>query len=1049
MIVSYGPFQPSLEDAFVNRVRELMRSPTRPICVVAPSRRIADRLERLLSVENGQPLFNVHFHTFYSLAWAIVEESGLPKGEFISDSSFYHRIVDLLVDEIPEFAALFEKSMRPKALAESLRSSLRDLLDAGVLSDNVREHFNEDLVLRFGRKISLSALLNLSELYLKKLLNLGVFSVGDIVRLAAERAENSSFLKNFNEIIYYGFYDLTGLQLDFFERVVKAHSCHLFFPYRRNHPAFRFAKDFFEQKLGGYDSVELDCDSSELALGPALERLFASTNETAVVLANAILPTKLRFTSVSGVHDEVWFAAKEILSLVETEGFLFEEIGIVARSLDSYRDAVLRVLPDNAIPFDMKSSAPLIRRPLVKTMLNLFNVRRRDFPVSMVEDITTSPYFIAGSEPREIWKARVRQIVGLLGIGGGWMQWEGRLGECVDKKSADFDGLPIEEASKLWGILLSWEKNLASCPDSWASFSQKSLEMMDKFLALPEGYSPIEAETWGMLREALQSLTLFDKIGPPKDFADCVDAFEEKIRRASIETSSGIRGVRILDAMAARGESFRALFLLGLNEGSFPRQIVEDPLLRDDIRSFLRHPAGYWIRPKKEGYEEEKLLFYLMAASAKERLYCVYSRSNEEGEAQIPSLYLHELARAAGVSFSDAETLRIPRGPAEKLELCPPESLSPTEISLRSILDDQDAIPYLKAIQSPKAKLLAVGLNAALELNSWGEAGPRDGLVQVPLEFLKRWEKKISASAIETYATCPFRFFAERVLGFKERNPANAKGELQTSIVGQIYHDILRRFYSDMPNDFWNHELASYHKFFDAAIEACFKEHHQGRLGIYPLLWLSIKETAAERLGRFLEWDLRELRASAFRPAEFELEIGAELPESKNYRLYGILDRVDKSFDGNRLRVVDYKKSWSPSFRFQGEAGLSNLISKGEFFQLPFYLELLSQEKADASLEGAFLYGIEESGKASGFPTSHPYTFAEWKKQREDFFKGVSVILEKITAGHFPINPSDGEFGHCSHCDFPNLCRKNHAPSRRRAAGLLSKTGIVRHEDAK
>ncbi len=1044
MIVSYGPFKPSLEDAFVNRVRELMGSPGRPICIVAPSRRLADRLERLLSVDQGLPLFNVHFHTFYSLAWTIVEESGPPKGDFILDSSFYNRIVDLLADEIPEFSALFEKSARPKALAENLRASLRDLLDAGVSREILQENFGEDGLLRLERKASLDSLLKLSERYLQKLSDLDVLSVADIVRLATERAENSLFLKNFQEIIYYGFYDLTGLQLDFFERVVKAHSCRLFFPYRKAHPAFRFAKDFFEQKLAGYETIELDSDSSGLAMGPALERLFTSTNDTRVALSSE----KIRFANVSGIHDEVWFAAKEILRLVEAEGFAFEEIGVVARSLDSYRDAVLRVFSENAISFDMKASTPLLRQPLVKTALNLFNIRRRDFPSAMVEDIAASPYFIAGLGAREKWKMSVRQIVGLLGIGGGWIQWRGRLGDCVEKNSPSPERLPIKEAARLWEILIAWEKSFAASPDSWASFSAQSLDILDQFLALPDNSSPVELETWKMLREALQSLSLFDKIGPPKDFSDCLDAFEEKIRRASIETSSGIRGVRVLDAMSARGESFRALFLLGLNEGSFPRQIAEDPLLRDDIRSFLRHPAGYWIRPKKEGYEEEKLLFYLMVASAKDRLYCVYSRSNEEGEAQIESLYLHELARAAGVSLTGDSNKHIPRGPAEKLLSWPPEYLLSSEISLRSILEEGDPVPYLKAIQSPKSELLAVGLGAALELNSWEAAGPRDGLVQVPPEFLKRWDKKISASAIETYATCPFRFFSERVLGFKEANPANTKEEIQPSIVGQIYHDILRRFYSELPKGFWNQEGRAHQKFLDEAVEATFKEYNQRRLGIYPLLWRSIKETVADRLSRFVELDLRELSAGDFRPAEFELELAAEFPGAKSSRLYGILDRVDKSLEGNRWRVVDYKKSWAPKFRFQGEKGVANLVSKTEFFQLPFYLELLSQNKMGDSLEGAFLYGIEESEKSSGFPVSHPYTFEEWKNQRENFFKSVSGILESISGGRFPINPSEGEFGHCGYCNFQNLCRKNHAPSRRRAAGLLLKAGIALKEEA-
>ena len=43
------------------------------------------------------------------------------------------------------------------------------------------------------------------------------------------------------------------------------------------------------------------------------------------------------------------------------------------------------------------------------------------------------------------------------------------------------------------------------------------------------------------------------------------------------------------------------LILIGLREGLFPRQIQEDPLLREPARAALRHPAGYWIARKSAG----------------------------------------------------------------------------------------------------------------------------------------------------------------------------------------------------------------------------------------------------------------------------------------------------------------------------------------------------------------------------------------------------------------------------------------------------------------
>src|SRR5437899_164669 len=130
LTVVHGPFE-ALEPAFADRVRA--RSPKAggaPLLVVAPSRTLADRLERLLAVEYGIALLGVHFHTFHSLAAAVVEEAGFPDAALVSDPVFHDAIVDRALDRAPALGVARE--LRPKALSTAVRASLRDLIDAGV-----------------------------------------------------------------------------------------------------------------------------------------------------------------------------------------------------------------------------------------------------------------------------------------------------------------------------------------------------------------------------------------------------------------------------------------------------------------------------------------------------------------------------------------------------------------------------------------------------------------------------------------------------------------------------------------------------------------------------------------------------------------------------------------------------------------------------------------------------------------------------------------------------------------------------------------------------
>src|SRR5205807_9472054 len=122
-----------------------------------------------------------------------------------------------------------------------------------------------------------------------------------------------------------------------------------------------------------------------------------------------------------------------------------------------------------------------------------------------------------------------------------------------------------------------------------------------------------------------------------------LQVLEEKLKSLRLPLiTDNTAGVQILDVMTARGLSFEAVFLVGLNEKLFPRLIREDPFLSDAARSVLAGALGSRLGRKMDGYQEEKLLFELAAQSAKNRLHLSCQRSDEEGKALVISLYLHD-----------------------------------------------------------------------------------------------------------------------------------------------------------------------------------------------------------------------------------------------------------------------------------------------------------------------------------------------------------------------------------------------------------------------
>ncbi|HVC09094.1 MAG TPA: PD-(D/E)XK nuclease family protein [Elusimicrobiota bacterium] len=1053
LTVFCGPFQPSLEDAFIGRLKSLAAVPAAglpaPIAVVTPSRAMADRLERLAAVERGLPLINVHFHTFFSLALAALEEDSALAGKtLLGDPVFFDKLMDEILDSHPELSRPFGGAARPRALARSLRSSLRDLIDAGASPDQVLEHFGAELEAGGPERQKLAALLRLSFLYEKRLESLNVLSSSALARLAARRAEDgSAFLGRFREILYYGFYDLTGLQADFFEAVAKNYPAALFFPYRRGHPAFAFAEAFFEQKILGLtaERQDLEPQTGKTALGPALDRLFATEGASAEPAEENAGPSpaaKLRVMSASGARDEAWLCAKEIIALVRAGACRYEDVGVMARSLEPYRAAVAAAFEENAIPYAMSAREPLLREPFAKAAWTVLSIRRRDFPARSLEELFFSPYFRLPDGATEGMLHRWRILVERLQIRAGWLQWEGKLKDRAREdfaiRNADDEilfSVPQSEVAALWEAVAGLKTAQEALPASWREAARTARETVSRFVRLPEDASEAERAAADAVWGILASLEAFDRLGRAPSWDEVLDVLEEKFKKARGAEPELRRGVRVMDVMAGRGESFKVLFLLGLKEKSFPRDIREDPLLRDAERAFLRQPVGCWVGLKSAGYEEERLLFYLAAASARETLYCVYPRSDEAGKAEVPSLYLLQLCRAAGLEWGEENIhRRAARSPAQKISECPPEELSPREVSLRLALNGRNPAPYLiRAGRGEEAALADGGLSRLPRFSAWSPPGALDGMVGPPTEYLRELSRRgLSPSAYKTYLECPFQFFAERVLDLGPIEDAPEKDALDKRVRGKMYHKILERFYRDLAAGGSRAGApAVWEKILDRAVGEVFAEHSWRVLGLYPVLWESEKRAMGGHARGFAAWDLARAEAGGWRPAAFEEDLRAPWPGKppealRDLLVHGRLDRLDIDFSGRRFCVVDYKTK------------ISDHLKNEKTLQLSFYAELAQAKLgSQAEMDAALLAGVEAAGPRA---REDAYAGAAWRKDRAAFWAAADKNLTRLAEGRFPIRPDatgDGGWGHCAWCGFSSLCRKSHGPSRRRAEQAL------------
>jgi ATP-dependent helicase/nuclease subunit B len=1018
LTVRYGPFQPSLENAFLSDLAALKDEDSlASVAVVTPSRRLADRLQRLVALESGRAYLGVTFHTFYSLALEVTAESENNGRKIVRESMFFDRLLDSLI-ETPK------NGPRPKGLAAAYRSSLKDLIDSGIgpsavslLEEGI---LKEDLGTR-----RLSHLLKTLKKFDKKMKEIGVLPSSALTERALSAARSGSpALGKYKRFLYYGFYDLTGLQADFFEAVAKDYPVTLYFPYRKGHPAFSFADRFFETKLHFSKTApeRLDDGVEGRALGTVLDALF-QPGKTGAAKEGA-----LRFISASGGQDEVWRTAKEILRLVEEDGYRYGDIGVVARTIEPYRSSICNAFHESHIPYFSGAEEPLLRRPAARLCMTLLTLGRRDFPAIAVLDLVGAPCFKGSAEKN--W----RRLVERLRIHRGWLQWEGKLKPVT---RGDFELFPHlengeivskKESAALWTLLEGWKETLspvgAQTWSYWVDYARTFIESV-----LDPGDDP----GYAAFKDALSRFKTFDMLGEETGFPEFLEAVEDRLTRLSRPSEDHASGgVRVLNAMDARGESFKALFLLGMQEGLFPRTIREDPLLRDAARSALNRDGGYWISSKQAGYEEEKLLFYILCAAADEKLYCSFPRSDENGRAQVQSIYLYDLCSAAGREWPPKDILEyVPRPPQQKL--CDPKIrnfLSPKELSVAAALRGEDARNLHRAFKLDAAGYHALAMRAE-GLNRGGKPGEMDGIVGPPEEYLTSLKRRgLSPSALEMLARCPFQFYASYVLGLDEPEEPSQAGVVSPVVKGEIYHALLRGVYDRMRRGgYWKKADRTFPESeLRAQEQEVFTKFTWRELGVYPLLWAITLRGMRAHIRRFLTWDLARSLREGWIPAFFETELRADLPltlsgKAPQVPFQGRADRID--VQEGRFQVVDYKTRWKKP------GTLERAASKGELFQPTLYRELAGDKKELKGLQGdgVRFFALE----AEDDKTEHVYGEEFHRANLKDLYMRLSESVERIAAGRFVIRPDDGEFGHCRWCSFGDLCRKNHPMSLARA----------------
>lgn len=1004
----------------------------------------------------------IHLLQFYALGHHVLDAAGSPVHE-LPDTAIRRLVHHLLTemraaDELSSCAQVWNKPGFQQVVVEWLR----EMKAQGISPEDAAAH----------AEVGARHVVPLHLLYARyqNFLQTNAASDADgLLWLAAEALEaQPHLLGHASPFIVLGFDQFNPIQLRILRhlstRVADLRLYLLWDPQRRDDSLvlsrLRPTRAAVEKQLD--PAIEL-LGEAELAIPHALIHLRRTLLEPNAATADDGDPPAVRAVAAPSREAEVRWGLRSIKRHL-LDGVRPDCIALLAPQVETYRRLVHTVADEYAVP--VQCERPLVENPAVAAMLRTMTLSP-DFPWRRTFEVLRSPYI------EQTWLTdqqidHLDQLTRERPVVRGRDQWRHALEPLPPAPDAgddvDDDLGPAPLAAQLDPtVLAAIEEGLMAffdhvTPPRQATYREYAHWLEQRILGLAaqdvEAFDPDAAGS----DRAANAPSAPDAASLDLLAASQVGTYAERDGRALSHVRRGLHSLiqaadlipgaedgavpwavyhadlnRVLAAISLRADPTRAavtfssleaaravvvdhLFVLGLSEGEFPHPPTPDVFYAPEERR--DHPLPL----QRVDPAEDASLWWQVIGSATQTLTLLRPRLDDSGAPWPPSPYWDAVVDAIqGLRDRVAEP-PIAAQPDSDAACSPGELLValaaagaqtvPAEIS--------DAWGAARAAQRTLAARQAMG-----------PPGEYEGVLsasELAAELAQRYgpDRAWSASRLNRYGRCPYGFFAEHVLRLEPRpDPEEGLDALQR---GRLMHAVLARLQrrlaaASLALTTANRDTAL------ARLDACCDELFPGapsRYGFRPTpLWDHRQAELRRQLRAFVAWECEQNGETAdFQPLHQELRFGvrgAELPalpltttSGVAFRLYGVIDRVDRSADG-RLRVVDYKTGGSLFYDSDIERGLA--------FQSSLYALAAERLLTDGKVAKACYLHIPNQ-KSSGQVACDPDASHDAGVQAAVDLAGEFV--ERVRRGWFPSAPAKPAYGSgaCAHyCQLTGICR--------------------------
>lgn len=633
-------------------------------------------------------------------------------------------------------------------------------------------------------------------------------------------------------------------------------------------------------------------------------------------------PENIKIFLANNQYSELEHVANNIIKLVRDNKYKYSDISIIVQNIDTYSSLCKAIFSEYKIPIYIDSKKELSDNVLAKFILAVLDIYAKNWSNESIISYLKTGFLQIEENDIFLLEKYIKKwnIRGKKSYKEEWNFHDEK--EFGEENIEKINILKKEFVTPLLRLQdeLGNTKTAKQISENLYNFLinnnidikfENIIESLEE-----EGKLDIASQydtSWKIVMDVLDEITMA--------FEDEKISFENYAQIMKIGFSNSELGtiqmahdeVTIGDVDRTRSHKVKAVFIVGLNDGSFPSLNKSEGFLNDADRDSIKKYGVELANGTLEQIYEENFNIYKAFTTPEEKLFLSYASSSSEGKSLRQSTIVNKIKKIFPNLKSGSDILNynidfesksyVFNTLLEKIrEFYEGEEIEPIWFSIYNIFAADE-------VWNEKLK----NTISLIEKEKTKEKISKENIEKMYGDTLKT-----SVSRLEQYRSCPFSYFIKYGLKLNEKETFKVEA-LDT---GSFMHEVVDSFFNIIEKENLNIRNLNEDEIDKIVSEIVIKKLKLDKNYIFSIneKYRNLAKRLQKVVATSMKYIVRSISQSSFDVLGHEVEFGenkefkpikVSTSSGKTVEITGKIDRIDiaKNNDGTYVRIIDYKSS--------------------------------------------------------------------------------------------------------------------------------------------